>query len=137
MPAACVHEYNGEGGRMKIRTGQINGTPTTGSTSHARSTDGRFQVLLDHELKDTVDKQKDASPGDTGDGHQPYRLISDATRLLDDAITQIETSDTPDDKTIETLHQLRNELVNIGQGNPLLNEAGTILSVETERLKSW
>jgi len=122
---------------MKIRSGQISGAPATGSTSHIRSPDGRFQVLLDHELKDAVDKPKDKPLSDTADEHQPYRLISDATQLLDDAISQIETSDTPDDKTVEALQQLRNDLVTIGQGNPALNEAGTILSVETERLKSW
>ncbi|MDQ6965691.1 MAG: hypothetical protein Q9M23_02065 [Mariprofundaceae bacterium] len=122
---------------MKIRSGQINGMSATGSTSHVRNPDGRFQVLLDDELKDAVDKPKDKPQNDTGDEHHPYRLISDATQLLDDAITQIETSDTPDDKTVDTLLHLRNKLVNIGQGNPALNEAGTILSVETERLKTW
>lgn len=122
---------------MKIRTGQLTGSQQGGSTSRVRTADGRFQVLLDHELKDAVDKQTDLTQSDRDNHQQPYRLISDATRLLDDAIAQIETSESPNDKTIESLQQLRNELVNLGHGDHSLGEAGIILSVETERLKSW
>ncbi|HCS13518.1 MAG: hypothetical protein COS82_09390 [Zetaproteobacteria bacterium CG06_land_8_20_14_3_00_59_53] len=122
---------------MKIRTGQLTGPQQGASTSRVSSTDGRFQVLLDHELKDAVEKQSDSTPSGRGDKEHPYRLIGDATRLLDDAIAQIESSDTPNDKTIESLQLLRNELSHLGQGEHDLKEAGIILSVETERLKSW
>jgi len=102
-----------------------------------RTADGHFQVLLDHELQDAVEKQPDPAQTDRDAAEQPYRLISDATRLLDDAIAQIETSDTPQDKTIASLLQLRNELANLGQADASLSDARIILNVEAERLQSW
>lgn len=122
---------------MKIRPGQINGPQQGTSTGRMRTTDSRFQTLLDHELADAVEKQPDIDGSDQHDGHRPYHLISDATRLLDDAIAEIETSEVPNDKTIESLQKLRNELQSLGHGQQELGEAGIILSVETERLKSW
>lgn len=122
---------------MKIRTGQLNGPQQGASPTRVRTADGRFQILLDHEMKDVVDKQPDIAPSERDSKERSYRLISDATRLLDDAIAQIETSDTLNEKTVESLQQLRNELVNLGHGDHGIQQAGIILSVEAERLKSW
>lgn len=124
---------------MKIRTGQVGGTQQGSSSAKAGKTDGRFQTLLDHELGEVAPTHSTTSSEEREGGRQqqPYRLISDATRLLDDAIVQIETSDNPQDKTLASLQQLRNELVSLSHSNPALNDAKVILSVETERLKSW
>lgn len=122
---------------MKIRPGQLSGSKPTGPAGGVGSTDGRFQVLLDQELQDVTEKQPDLASHDEDAAQRSYQLINDATRLLDDAITQIETSDTPQEKTIASLHQLRNELAGLGQGDASLSEAKIILSVEAERLESW
>lgn len=124
---------------MKIRPGQVNGPQQSGSSGASdpvRSTNGRFQVLLEHEIKDAMEKQPDERQQERDDQRHPFDLISNATRVLDDAIAEIGTGVTPTEKTIETLQELRNELRSLGHDTPGIDDAGIILSVETERLKS-
>ncbi|MDQ6971698.1 MAG: hypothetical protein Q9M30_03535 [Mariprofundaceae bacterium] len=122
---------------MKIRPGQSIGPQKRTSSSASTGTDGHFQVLLDQEINAVAEKQTEPRHEGRETANRPRELIDSATRLLDDAITQIETSDGPNQETIASLQELRSELAGLGTDDATTREAGTILSVETERLKSW
>ena len=121
---------------MKIRSGHITGSQQ-GGTSKTAKANGRFQALLDHELESVAEADPDITVQPRDAREQPYQLLSDATQLLTDVIAQIESGDTPQDQTLASLQQLRNELVNLGNSDSTLNDAQVIISVEAERLQSW
>ncbi|MDX8391122.1 MAG: hypothetical protein R8K53_00925 [Mariprofundaceae bacterium] len=122
---------------MKIRPGQPLRPQKNTSQVQGGITDSRFQSLLDGELQTTSDKQHDFSSHEQTPSDQQQQLFSDATRLLDEAIEQIESDHAPRKQTIESLQQVRKKLANMGATGNDLTAANTILAVETERLKSW
>jgi len=122
---------------MKIRPGQPLRSQEKSSRTPESIADGRFQVLLDGEMQDTTEKPHDFDPNQDIATHQHHLLLGDATRLLDEAIEQIETDNAPREQTIESLHELRKKLNDLGTSSGNVSTANIILAVEEERLKSW
>ncbi len=123
---------------MKIQPGQP--LRQRGKASQARKNiaDGQFQVLLDGKIISETEEQRNFNPQQQHTATNQHRLLlGDATRLLDEAIEQIESDNAPREKTVESLQQLRKKLSDLGTSNSGLSAVGTILAVEAERLKSW
>jgi len=122
---------------MKIRSGQPLRSQKETSRASQTSADGQFQILLDNQMLDAADPQHTVNSEHDAPTAQHQQLLNDATRLLDEAIEQIEHENAPREQTVESLQQLRKKIADMGLPENKLSAANTILAVETERLKSW
>jgi len=122
---------------MKIRPGQPLRSQEKTSRASQSAANGRFQVLLDGEMIDAPHQQDASNTGQDAATTQHQQLLNDATRLLDEAIEQIEEENAPREQTVESLQKLRKKITDMGLPESKLSAASTILAVETERLKSW
>jgi len=122
---------------MKIRPGQALRAQKIASHVQNSTASKQFQVLLDGQVQNTSEKQHDVVIHEDATPDQRQQLFNDATRLLDEAIEQIESDHAPRQQTVESLQQIRKKLANLEMPGSDLTTANTILAVETERLKSW
>ncbi len=122
---------------MKIRPGQPLRSQKIAAHVQDSTANSRFQVLLDGQLQETNEKQLDFTANEDATQDQRQQLFNDATRLLDEAIEQIEAEHVPHTKTVESLQKVREKLAGMNMAGSDLTTANTILAVETERLKSW
>jgi len=122
---------------MKIRPGQPLRAQKIAAHVQDSAANNHFQVLLDGQLLDTSEKKPDFTADKDATADQRQQLFNDATRLLDEAIEQIEAEHAPRKQTVESLQKVRQKLAGMNMAGSDLTTANTILAVETERLKSW
>ncbi|MDQ6999144.1 MAG: hypothetical protein Q9M17_10565 [Mariprofundus sp.] len=130
---------------MKIQ----NSTPVTGKTTQTTkrsSTSGLFGQLLDAESHQT-DQSTTDQPHDHGTQttetrapmQEAWHTLEESVTLLDEAMQCIESGDSPPQKLIQDIEQLRALLRNqVASGGSAieLKQADTLLAVEAERIRA-
>ncbi len=130
---------------MKIQSN----APITGKTTHSskRSTaSSLFDQLLDSEVRQH-DQDKTDQPRDhavqTNDAIAPmqeaWHTLEESVTLLDEAMQCIESGDSPPQRLIQDIEQLRALLrkqVTSGSSAIELKQADTLLAVEAERIRA-
>jgi len=130
---------------MKIQ----NSPPVTGKTTHSskRSTaSGLFGQLLDAETHQTDQHNPDQAHDhgtQTTDTRAPmqeaWHTLEESVTLLDEAMQCIESGDSPPQRLIQDIEQLRALLrkqVASGGSAKELKQADTLLAVEAERIRA-
>ena len=111
--------------------------PSARSQTTRKSSDVNFASMLQAEMDEVTPvasntSQQQSSPPQK----QTHELIEEVTDLLDQALHQLDAGEAPGDEVLNAIVQLRSQLQQQPNSSQTLEQAQTILAVESERVRS-
>ncbi|MDX8397128.1 MAG: hypothetical protein R8K49_02285 [Mariprofundaceae bacterium] len=124
---------------MKINSTQGITPKSRASTKKTSST--KFSSLFSSELESPSTPMEQNTPEDSPSKHetQPRQLVEQATELLDQALSQLDTGELLDESTLSSIQQVSQQLQALSKDNPnssSLTQAEILLAVEAKRIQS-
>jgi len=109
-------------------------------TQAKKSSQNTFGSVFSSELK-TIEQpaSQQGLHEQASKNQQAYPLVEEASKLLSQALSQLETDAQPNQETLHAIHEIRRELDQLtAQGNTSssISQAKTLLAVEAQRIQA-
>lgn len=110
-------------------------------TQAKTSTQGNFASVFSSELDSVVSQgeQQDVSEQASKEQQQAYPLVEQASKLLSQALSQLEVDAHPNQGTLHAIQDIRQQLDQLtaqGEISQPLEQAKTLLAVEAQRIQA-